>query len=257
MASPPTPSIYVPYLPPISPYVLPAATFDAIISAYGIRLYWLKSHACPCIYNYDQPGSPDPACQTCQGRGIYWDTPLGPFMGLITWTDFSPRPDEPGAQVNEVRGLVQQGQPTLSIPSAATGVYSGAAVYDTFVELDAVTRYDAQLQAGVRTALPYQQNVTVAASGAVSVYDNINKVLVPVSGYTVSGVSVFLPSGYAQGTNYIVEFTASPAYVALRPAGAMPHTRPFGQVNEPRRFKLQALDLWTRARYAGEIPLIP
>lgn len=252
---PPQPSVYVPYLPPISPYVLPAATFDQLITAYGIRLNWLQSHTCPCIYNESVPGSPDPACQTCQGRGIYWDSAFGPFMGLITWTDFSPRPDEPGAEVSDRRGLVQQGQPTLSIPSIAGAVYSGASVYDAFVEIDAITRYDAQLQVGVRTALPYQQNVAVAASGAVSIYDNVNHILQPVSGYTVSGASVFLPSGYVQGTNYIVEFTAAPTYVALRPAGSMPHTRPFGQVNEPRRFKIQSLDLWTRARYAGELPI--
>jgi hypothetical protein len=76
-----------------------------------------------------------------------------------------------------------------------------------------------------------------------------------VTGYAVSGLSVFLPSGYAIDTIYIVEFTAAPAYVAIRHAGGMPHTRPFGQVTEPRRFKIQSLDLWTRARFAGEIPV--
>lgn len=297
MSSPPTPSVYVPFLPDIDPYVLPNDNFDAIINKYGIRLFWLKSHTCPCIYGGPIPGSPDPACLNCQGRGIYWDNPTGPFMGLITWTDFSPRPDESGAKMNTVQGLVQQGQPTLSIPfnsalqagspfspgfsqgfgpltAFSNQIWAEASIYDMFVEVDAVTRYNAQLQVGVRTALPYQQNVTVAPSGAVTIYNQQTSTITSVSGYIVSGVSVFLPfvsgspfssgfgpgfgggiSVYPQGTNYVVEFTASPAYVALRPAGAAPHTRPFGQVKLPRRFKIQSLDLWTRARYAGEIPI--
>jgi hypothetical protein len=51
----------------------------------------------------------------------------------------------------------------------------------------------------------------------------------------------------------MVEFMAAPMYVVFRPAGGLPHVRQFavGTVNEPRRFKLQALDLWTRQRGQG------
>jgi hypothetical protein len=255
MSSPPTPSVYVPYLPAISPWVLPNQPFDAIIAQYGIRLFWLKSHDCPCMYGGDIPGSPQPNCNQCAGRGIYWDEPFGPFQGLITWTDYSPKPDEPGTVVNVEQGLIQQGQPTLTIPFAAGAPWSGASVYDAFVEIDGLTRFNAQLQAGVRQALPYQQNVSVAASGAVTIYDPQTQNIISVSGYTVSGTIVALPASYPQGTNYIVEFMAAPTYVALRPAGSLPHARPFGQVTEPRRFKIQSLDLWTRARFAGEIPI--
>ena len=255
------PSVYSPYLEPLSPYALPFETFDSLIINAGVRFFWLRAHTCPCTFGGPVPGSPDPACLTCNGRGIYWDQPYGPFIALLTWTGFNPKPDEPGAGVQNVQGLVQQGEPTLSIPytdsnsGSGSAVWSQSNVYDMFVEIDAVARFDAQLQVGVRQVVPYQQNVGIAASGAVSIYDQQTHLLVPVSGYTVSGASVFLPSGYVQGTNYIVEFTAAPAYVALNMSGGMPHMRPFAQITEPRRFRLQSLDLWSRARYAGEIPV--
>jgi hypothetical protein len=53
----------------------------------------------------------------------------------------------------------------------------------------------------------------------------------------------------------MVDFTAAPTYVAYRIAGMPAHVRPFGQQNLPRRFRLQALDLWTRAKFAGDIPI--
>ncbi|MDE2232590.1 MAG: hypothetical protein KGJ90_00460 [Patescibacteria group bacterium] len=255
MPSPPKPSVYSPFLPNITPYALPAQAFDNIIGQYGIRLFWLKSHTCPCMYSGPIPGSPDEACLTCNGRGIYWDTPFGPFQGLITWTDFSPRPDEPGVLINEHQGLIQQGQPTLTLPSSAGAPYTDAGVYDAFVEIDAVTRYNAQLQVGVRQTVPYQQNVTIAASGAVTIYDDVSHTVVSVSGYTVSGTSVYLPASYPTNTNYIVDFTAAPTYVAVRFAGSEPHARPLGQQFEPRRFKISSLDLWIRARTPGDIPI--
>lgn len=210
------------------------------------------------------PGSPDNQCQTCHGRGYYWEDPVGPFQGLITYVSRASTQSQPGTETDTDQGLIQNADPSLTIPVTASGAVSGATnaawagatLYDVFVEMDATTRFNASLQQGGLMALPYQQNVDVAASGAVTVYDPINHVVDVVSGYTVSGALVFLPSGYAPGTSYTVDFTASPAYVAFRDAGGAPHARPFGQLPEPRRFQLRSLDLWLRARFSNDIPTV-
>jgi hypothetical protein len=90
----------------------------------------------------------------------------------------------------------------------------------------------------------------------VTVYDPVGHVVVTTNAYTVSGASVVL-SGYPTGTNYNVEFLANPSWVAFRIAGAPGHVRPFAQTNQPRRFRLQTLDLWTRQLQAGDIPVGP
>ncbi len=70
-----------------------------------------------------------------------------------------------------------------------------------------------------------------------------------VTHYAIDGPTVTI-GGYPNGTAYMVEFQAAALYVAFRRAGGLPHVRPFGggTVNEPRRFRLQALDFWTRQR---------
>jgi hypothetical protein len=170
----------------------------------------------------------------------------------------SPTPDEFGAQAHEQMGLVQHGEPTLTIPfsAGASGIiWEQASVYDAFVELDAIDRFTANLVVGGVQAVPYQIGVNIPVSGSVTVWDPSTHRVTPVTGYTVSGAAVALPSGYAVDTPYVVEFTANPVFVAFRRAGALPMTRPFGGgvVNLPRRFRIQTLDLWTRAsQYPGD-----
>ncbi len=105
-------------------------------------------------------------------------------------------------------------------------------------------------------AVPYQQGLSIAASGAVTVFNQTTHRVQVVSGYVVSGAAVTIPSGYAEGTAYDVEFQANPVFVAFRKAGAFPMTRPFGGADAqhlPRRFRVQTLDLFTRARqYPGD-----
>lgn len=233
------------YFPPAS-IVLPNAPFDGVIAAYGIDLNWQKSHLCPCIYGGPITGAPDPACQTCLGRGWYWDAPSDTFRGLITFIHLSPSPDEPGTITSDKFGMIDRGEPTLTIPQTAAVPYANASVNDIYTEVGTHERFQAELQAGGNTLLPYQQGLSVPASGAVTVYDSANSVVVSVSGYVVSGAQVTLPGTYPTGTSYIVSYTASKAYVAYRIAGATPHERPFANLPLPKRFRLQALDLWLR-----------
>lgn len=243
----------LPYRPPIDPYVMPPNNFEGLINVYGVDLQWGKSHACPCVYAGTVPGSPDRACQTCFGRGVYWDALSTTFRGLITFIHMSPTPDEPGAIMSEQQGLILNGEPALTIGADNVTIWQQASVYDVFVEVNAVARYNAELQVGGRTTVPYPQQVTVAPSGAVTIYDPVNHVVIPANSYTVSGATVTL-FDYPEDTPYIVDFTAAPAYVAYRNAGATPHVRPFANAKEPRRFRLQQLDLWTRARGQGDVP---
>jgi len=251
------PTIYNPALPDISPYVLPYQRFDDLITKYGIRVAWGKGHSCPCVYGGQQPGSPDPACLTCRGRGTYWDALSTPFIGLITFIHTSPTPDEPGTIMDEAQGLITNGEPALTIPFAAggdTGVWGQASIYDLFVEVDAINRMNVSLIKGQQETLPYPQGVTVAPSGAVTIYDPTTTQVVTGVAYTVSGTTVTLASSYAPGTPYIVDYICAPTYVAYRQAGIPAHIRPFGQLKEPRRFRLQQLDLWTRSRSTSDIP---
>ncbi|MHB1955099.1 MAG: hypothetical protein ACYCOU_15285 [Sulfobacillus sp.] len=260
------PGAFVPYLPPMDPYVMPGAPFDAMINQYGIRLMWMKSHDCPCVYGGSIPGSPDSGCQQCHGRGVYWDAGVGPFMGLITYSQMvgARSIDDPGATMDETYGVIQRADPILTIPATPTSpngpIWTQASMYDAYVELDAVTRFTTTLEVGGFTALPYQQSAAVAVSGAVTVYDAVSKtvVVVPASDYTFANGSVTL-TGYPQGTAYTVEYTAAPVYVAWKKAGSTPHTRPFGAgvPSLPKRFQLQLLDLWTRARAAGSASTSP
>jgi hypothetical protein len=238
--------VIVPFLPPISPFIMPKEPMNALFAAYGIDLQWQRSHLCPCTYGGPITGSPDPACLTCFGRGWYWDAPSATFRGLITFMHLSPTPDEPGAQMSDKFGMNLQSSPTLTIPDTATPAWDQASMNDVFVEIGAIDRFEAQLQVGGVTALPYEQELNVPVSGAVTIYDTLTNQVVQVSGYVVSGAVVTLPSGYVSGTPYIVSYAAAKAYAAWREAGAMPHSRPFGNIRLPRRFRLQALDLWLR-----------
>ena len=251
-----------PFFPPVTPYALPEGPFDKLIAQYGIRLAWLKSHSCPCVYGGPLIGSPDPACKTCQGHGIYWDDPSELFFGLITWVHIARTPDEPGFFTHEKVGVTQRGEPTLTIPFTADAdgtIWQEASVFDAYIEVDATARYSANLYVGGITAVPYQHGLTIAPTGAVTIY--ANNQATHIDNYIVSGASVTLPDTYPPNTAYNVEFTAQPVYVSYDRTGA-PHIRPFGDGtpgvagidatgtvnNLPRRFRCQTLDLFTRAR---------
>lgn len=227
---------------------LAVSQFNNLILAYGVRLLWQQGHLCPCTFGGPQPGSPDNQCVTCSGRGYYWDVPVGPFIGLITFMHISPSPDEPGATMDEKVGIMQRSEPALTIPSTQVVPWTNATLNDIFVEIDAIDRFDAELTVGSIQAVPYQNQLSIAPSGAVTIYDTTTHTVVPVSGYVVSGATVTLPSGYAPGTSYVVEFYAAKTYVAWRNAGSIGHDRPFAQLAEPKRFRLQTLDLWLRER---------
>ena len=237
---------YTPFLPPMTPYVMPYQPFDAVLANYGTRLQWQKAHLCPCNYSGQLTGSSDPQCVTCKGLGWYWDAPSATFNGLITFIHMSPTPDEPGALMDDKFGVIQHAEPTLTLPFSAGAVWQYASLNDVFVQIDAIDRFESQLQVGGVTTVPYQQQLSIPATGAVTIYDTATHSVSSVSGYMVSGASVTLPSGYASGTAYVVAYTAAKAFAAWRDAGSMGHDRPFGQVTLPKRFRLQNLDLWLR-----------
>lgn len=256
----------LPYIP-LTGRIMPPQGFEALISQVGQRVSWLRGHTCPCVYGgggadgrLPQLGSAQRTCTRCFGVGVYWDTPSVPFRAYISFMHTAPTPDEPGVRTNEAFGLWQSAEPSLTIPywnptlpvgdpGQPTVAWQNASVEDQFVPVDMTARYTAVLQAGIKENLPFQQNLTVAPEGAVTVWDPASGDVVPVADYSVSGATVVI-GGYPPGTNYMVEFLAAPKYVVFRAAGGLPHVRPFGggTVNEPRRWRLQALDFWTRQR---------
>ncbi len=244
---------FFPYIPPISPYVLPSAPFDDVISALGIRLGWGKSHTCACISyptTNSPAGSPNQSCQTCSGRGIYWDALL-PFTGLITYGHIEPAPDEPGLTQDPKIGMIIHGEPRLSIPYNAGVSWEECSEFDLVVELDAQMRFNTTLSNTGNQTIPYQQGLSIAAIGAVTTWAtgaSGTGSVVPITGYTVSGATVTIPPVWVPNTNFVVEFIASPTYVCFRIGGGLPHVRPFagGGIPYPRRFRLQPVDLWLR-----------
>jgi hypothetical protein len=275
----PAPAPNMPFMPPLEPYILPSRAFDMLLGNYGIKLLWQRSHLCACTFGGTIPGSPDYQCTTCHGRGWYWDSPYGPWTGLITFIHMSPTPDEAGQVNNEKFGFISRAEPTLTIPrslgpfdnpgyndilsdpnillesdifnltvtdGAENKAWLEASLNDIFTEIDAITRFETELQVGGVTTVPYQQQLSIPVSGAVTVYNTTTHRVDSVSSYTVSGAQVTLSSGYASGTAYVVSYTAAKSYVAWRNAGAQPHARPFAQSGQPRRFRLQELDLWLR-----------
>jgi hypothetical protein len=245
--------------------------FDALIARMGVRVSWLKGHGCPCTFGgggangyLPLPGSAARSCKRCLGLSVYWDAPSIPFVALVKFVEMSPTPDEPGARVDQYYGTVQLSEPSMTIPHAnpyipsgdpaqPTAAWNDASFEDIFVPVDMLSRFTAKLQVGGIEYLPYQQNLQIAPTGAVTVWNPTTMEVETVSGYMVSGASVSLGNTYPPGTAYMVEFQAAPTYVAFRPAGGVPHVRPFGAgtTTQPRRFKLQALDFWTRQRGQG------
>jgi hypothetical protein len=235
-------------MPSFARQLMPAPLFNAMIRNSGIRISWMKGHVCPCTMSSDSPGSPNPTCNTCHGRGRWWENPLPPFIGLLTCMHTSEAADEPGATMDPRIGQQLHAEPTITIPSDALPMWSEATEFDAFLEVDSLTRYETALLVGGNTVLPYQQNLQVLS---VTAYSVSGQVITPVSpsDYTVNNGQVTL-SGYPEGTAYTVMYKASPVYIAWRRAGSMPHQRPFGAGTDalPTRFRGMMLDLWLRAR---------
>lgn len=255
ITGPYTRDAFFPAIAPVQPYILPSVPFDTTINTLGVRLGWGKSHSCPCVAfpsNHSVPGSANPQCQTCSGRGIYWD-PLVPFVGVISYGHRAGVRDEPGMRVTPEAGLVYQAEPTLTIPSTGGAVWESCSEYDLITEVDAQMRFNSRLTVGRQQTVPYQQGVSIAATGAVTTWlpaaaNSSSGAVVPVTGYSVSGTTVTLPPEWPTGTPYIVEFNAVPTYVCFRIGGGFPHSRNFnlGQTAYPKRFHLTALELFIR-----------
>lgn len=234
------------------PYSLPADPMNLAVQKFGQNIGWCKSHTCACIdfpTEMSPAGSPDPSCVTCSGRGIYWDTPVQ-FVGLLTFAHHMAGGVEPGAEMNQKYGQMLHGEPWITITQNSGVVWEEASEFDIFIENDAVWRINSTLVSGPSGILdiPYQQNLNVAAGGAVTTWDSASNKVVPVTGYTVSGSTVTIPDSYPSGTPYVVEFKSAPSYVAFRGEGGFPHTRPFvqGQISYPKRLRLQPTDVWLR-----------
>lgn len=251
---------YTPYLPSISPYIMPEDPFNVLLAQYGVQLQWLKGHQCPCVYgNYNSPGSPDPQCNSCGGRGVYWDAPTEPFFGLLTHigrTNFSA---DAGSQMDKTNGGIWTSDPVITIPPSQGQVWQEASVFDAFIEPLAPQRFNSTLVVGDNEALPYQQSLSIAPSGAVRVYNAETKQIITDVAYTVSSGVVSLGDAYQPGTAYTVEYEAAPVFVVFNKSGGEPHFRPFGQGghNLPLRLHCQLLDIWTRARQGSSSSFSP
>ena len=242
------------YQPPFASSV-PESAFDQQVLNIGQRFGWMKAHSCPCETS---SGSADPACQTCGGRGVYWDSPLE-FLGYFTYGHSPGTPDEPGAATDPMGGEVENAQPSMTVPKSGpyneATVWANASEFDAYVEYDARTRFNftATLDSGP-VILPYQTGVEITG---VAAYDRTTRTVsaVPPEGYSY-GATGLVVTGATRGVSITVEYFALPVYVAFRRAGSIPHTRPFGQNSSgiPVRFHLTQLDQWLRSRAQGDGP---
>ena len=167
----PTP---VPFIPNFGRNLMPAALANAMVRNNGLRLQWMQSHVCPCTFSTAIPGSPEPACNTCHGRGRYWDAPQasGNFIGLVTFMHTSEAADEPGITTDPAYGQVAHAEPTITVPSDVHPVWDLASEFDAFVEVDAINRWGTVLTVGNSPVLPYQQNLEILN---VTTYDSETK----------------------------------------------------------------------------------
>jgi len=247
--------------------------FDNMIARLGARVSWMKGHSCPCTFGgggangyLPLPGSAASGCKTCLGLGTYWDAPSMPFIAFMKFTEIASTPFEPGVKVDTNYGDVQTGEPSMTIPfmnwnlspddpQQPTQAWIGASTDDIMVAPDMLSRFTAKLQVGGITYLPYQQNLQIAPKGAVTIWNPTTMEIESVPNYVVNNAEVTIdPTVYPPGTAYMVEFSSAPMYVLFRPAGGIPHVRPVGggTQHEPRRFKIQTLDFWTRQRAQGQ-----
>lgn len=235
-------------MPSFARQMMPAPLLNASIRAAGTRMQWMKSHECPCTMASELGGSPLPNCNTCHGRGRYWDPPGHIVTLLRTFMHTSEAADEPGVLMDPRAGVTAHAEPTITIPSDVMPEWAEASDYDAFVEIDTHTRFETAMQVGGITIIPYQQALEVLS---VTVFDQstLRAVLIPSTSYRVDSGQVTL-IGYPEGTAFTVSYKANPVWIAWRRAGALPHTRMFGAGTDalPTRFRAQLLDIWTRSR---------
>jgi len=152
--------------------------------------------------------------------------------------------------MNPRQGDIISGDPWLSVSEKAGVVWNEIGEFDLVIQLNGINRFNTTLYSGPsgNIYLPYQQGLYVAPSGAIQTWDSTTAQVIQVTGYTVSGSTVSIPNSYLSGTPYVVEFQAAMTYVCFRNPGGLAHTRPFvqGGICYPKRFRLQALDLFLR-----------
>jgi len=157
---------------------------------------------------------------------------------------------EPGERVDSKLGSIVGGEPWVTVTSDAGIVWNEIAQNDLLIQTNSIVRFNSTLNSGPsgEIFLPYQQGMYVAPTGAVTTWDQATSSVIPVTGYTVSGSSVTISSGYTPNTPYVVEFQAALMYVCFRPEGGMAQNRPFvqGSIAYPKRFRLEPLDLLIR-----------
>lgn len=237
-------------MPSFARQLMPAPLLNASIRMSGTRLQWMKSHVCPCTLAGEIGGSPRPDCNTCHGRGRWWEPPARIFIGLRTFMHTSEAADEPGTVMDSRAGVVAHAEPTITIPSDVNPEWSDASDYDGYVEVDTHMRFETAMQVGDPSGniIPYQQNLQILS---LTAYDQATLKVVPVpnTDYSVNDGQVIL-NGYPDGTAFTIAYKASPVWIAWRRAGALPHTRMFGGGTDalPTRFRAVLLDVWTRAR---------
>lgn len=209
---------------------------------------WMQGHTCPCTMATDSPGSPNPTCLTCHGRGHFWDAPQGPFTLLRTFMHTSEAADEPGNTMDPRVGQQMHAEPTITIPSDIQPLYSLASEFDAFQEIDGKARYETAMVVGQDQIIPYQLGLQVLS---VTAYDLQTQRIVPLNAnqFTVNNGLVDL-IGFPTGTAFTVAYFANPVWVIWRRSGGMPHNRLFGAGTDalPTRFRAMMLDLWLRAR---------
>lgn len=233
--------------PPAIQQVFPPGVFNNLTQWAGVRVLWLKSHACPCV----NTGTPNRSCNTCLGRGVYWDPPLGPFNVLITLVSFIGRHIDSGEANDPAYGTIYESKPLLTVPNLDANIpfWDEVSLYDIIVEVDATMRFNTVLRNQDIMNIPawHTYSFSIASSGAVVVEDpTLNQ---PVSGvtYTVSGLTVTLNNPYPLGTTYSVEYQSCPSYIIFDKYGGLAHMRVFGQGGTyPKRFRIDLADLYLR-----------
>lgn len=228
--------------------LMPAPIFNQVIRLAGIRMAWMKSHVCPCTMSTDQPGSPNSSCNTCHGRGRWWEDPIGPFTLLRTFMHSTEASDEPGVVMDPQFGQQLHAEPTITIPADVQPLWDEASEFDAYMELDTLQRFETTLLVGENTVLPYQQNLVVQT---VTRYDSdAQRIQLLTAGQWNNDRGKITLYGFPDGTAFSVMYKANPIYIAWRRAGGNVHARPFGAGTDalPKRFRAMLLDEWTRSR---------
>ncbi len=257
--SPTSPWWYPSTVFPPALYQFPNERFNIFLQQFGVPVFWMKGHLCACIdddtefspsgIDVKQKGSPSPYCQTCGGRGIYWENAQGPYLIAFQYPKLF---DVQGTSIDSVLGILENGIVPIIIPSNAQPMWQEINTYDAVVAQGTDMRFHSSLRVGYEETLPYFWNVNVNTSG-VTIYDSANTKTVPVppENVVINGDKVTI-TGYPKGTSYVVDYMAWPIYVVFGNMGGM--TQPFPLLNNltyPRMTVVKLLDLWTREGFGN------